>query len=127
MKRHLLVLISALLAMPFCVAGITMNQPEDGEVLEGPQQPDGSVAIGDVEQGDEVLVNWANNYPGAYASGVVSCNEGWNQGQWFETDWYASNSFNLEVNGTWMVQAQHLRGTQQLGSVVHNGATTGVE
>ncbi len=109
------------------MGAITIDQPEDGELLIGAQQPSGEVDLESLQEGDQVTVTWANDGPGFANSGFVGCDEDWNGGEFGETTWYASNSFDISGPGTWTITAKHLRGGSLVAHVTHGGDAEGVE
>jgi hypothetical protein len=111
----------AFLFLASLMGAITIDQPENGEVLgAGPQQPSGEVDLAGLQQGDHVMLTWDNTAPNFFHSGIQTCDEGWG-GEFGENDWFCSDSFELCVPGTWSMTAKHLRGGNLIAQVNHGG------
>ena len=120
------VVFSVVAALP-AYAEISMDQPEVGQVIEGPTQPSGHVAAGEIQLADYVRVEWTNSGSGFFHSGIEACYEGWNDNEWFETDWFTTNDFQIQGPGNWDISAKHLRGNNVQSSANAYGPAAGAE
>ena len=104
------------------LGAIHMDQPASGVLPPGSEQPSGYCDQG-YQIDDEVRLSHSNYGMGFYNSGVMECDEYWDdpQGDFTNGGWSAENVITLQGAGYWTFGAVLWRGTTFMSADTHGG------